>query len=104
MSRGDHRELIFRDDRDRQRFLETLAKGCAKTGWQVHAYCLNRRGWTEATLRQRPKGDASKVKLAERVRAETVQTVEWLAQRLHLGSRAYAHHLLWRSRRNARRQ
>jgi hypothetical protein len=26
MSRGDHREPIFRDDRDRQRFLETLAE------------------------------------------------------------------------------
>ena len=60
---------------------------------------LQRRGWTEKTLRERPKGDATKVKLAERVRAETVRTVEWLAQRLHLGSRAYAHHLLWRARR-----
>jgi REP element-mobilizing transposase RayT len=65
---------------------------------------LKRRGWTEATLRARPKGDASKVQLAERLRAETVRTVEWLAQRLHLGSRAYAHHLLWRARRNASRQ
>jgi len=65
---------------------------------------LKRRGWTEATLRARPKGDAAKVKLAERLRAETVRTVEWLARRLHLGSRAYAHHLPWRARRNARRQ
>jgi REP element-mobilizing transposase RayT len=63
---------------------------------------LKRRGWTEGTLRERPKGDATKVKLAERLRAETVRTVEWLAQRLHLGSRAYAHHLLWRARRKAK--
>ena len=30
----------------------------------------------------------------------SVQSVEWLAKRLHLGSRAYAHHLLWRVRKN----
>ena len=62
---------------------------------------LKRRGWTEATLRERPKGDAAKVRLAERLRAETVQTVAWLAKRLHLGSRAYANHLLWRARRES---
>ena len=40
MSRGDRREPIFKDDVDRQRFLSTLAEACAKTSWQVHAYCL----------------------------------------------------------------
>jgi len=40
MSRGDRREPIFLDDVDRQDFLKTLAEGCLKTGWQVHAYCL----------------------------------------------------------------
>src|SRR6266851_2474155 len=40
MNRGDRREPIFRDDCDRQRFRETLAEACAKTDWQVHAYCL----------------------------------------------------------------
>jgi REP element-mobilizing transposase RayT len=40
MNRGDRREPIFRDDVDRCRFLETLAQVCAKTSWQVHAYCL----------------------------------------------------------------
>ena len=42
MNRGDRREAIFEDDQDRQRFLETLAEACQKTGWQVHAYCLLR--------------------------------------------------------------
>jgi hypothetical protein len=64
---------------------------------------LKRRNWTEVTLGQRPKRDAVKVKLAVRLRAETMQTVESLARRLQLGSRAYAHHLLWRARRNASR-
>jgi hypothetical protein len=40
LNRGDRREEIFRDDLDRRRFLETLAEACAKTGWQVQAYCL----------------------------------------------------------------
>ena len=40
MSRGDRRELIFMDDADRQRFVETLGEVCVKTGWQVHAYAL----------------------------------------------------------------
>jgi len=40
MNRGDRREPIFRDDADRQRFLETLGEACAKTDWQVHALCL----------------------------------------------------------------
>ncbi len=40
MSRGDHREAIFHDDADRRAFLNTLGEACAKTGWQVHAYCL----------------------------------------------------------------
>ncbi|PYK97732.1 MAG: transposase [Verrucomicrobia bacterium] len=40
MNRGDRREPIFKDDTDRQRFVETLGEACAKTGWQVHAYVL----------------------------------------------------------------
>jgi REP element-mobilizing transposase RayT len=40
MNRGDRREEIFKDDADRERFLETLGEVCVKTGWQVHALCL----------------------------------------------------------------
>jgi putative transposase len=40
MNRGDHREPIFKDDADRERFLATLGEACRKTGWQVLAYCL----------------------------------------------------------------
>ncbi len=42
MSRGNRREDIFKDDRDRERFLATLGEACAKTEWQVHAWCLMR--------------------------------------------------------------
>lgn len=40
MNRGDRREAIFRDDKDRELFLATLAEACAKADWLVHAYCL----------------------------------------------------------------
>lgn len=40
LNRGDRQEPIFRDDRDRELFIATLAEACAKTDWQVHAYCL----------------------------------------------------------------
>ena len=40
INRGDRREEIFRDDQDRERFLESLAEACQKTDWEVHAYCL----------------------------------------------------------------
>ncbi len=40
MNRGDRREPIFRDDKDRERFLETMGEACLKTGWKVDAYCL----------------------------------------------------------------
>ena len=40
MSRGDRRELVFLEDADRALFVSTLGEACAKTDWQVHAYCL----------------------------------------------------------------
>jgi REP element-mobilizing transposase RayT len=40
MNRGDRREPIFKDDADRERFVETLGEACGRSGWQVQAYCL----------------------------------------------------------------
>jgi REP element-mobilizing transposase RayT len=40
MNRGDRRESIFRDDKDRLLFLKTLEQACQKTDWQVQAWCL----------------------------------------------------------------
>jgi REP element-mobilizing transposase RayT len=40
MNRGDRREVIFKDDHDRYRFLEAVGQASEKTGWQIHAYCL----------------------------------------------------------------
>ena len=40
MSRGDHREAIVQDEKDRAMWIHTLAGACTKCDWQVHAYCL----------------------------------------------------------------
>jgi putative transposase len=40
MVRGDRREGIFKDEKDREMLLRTLAQACAKTGWRVHDWVL----------------------------------------------------------------
>ena len=40
MNRGDQLEAIFRDDRDREIFLRTLAEACVSSGWKVHSFVL----------------------------------------------------------------
>lgn len=40
MNRGDRREPIYKDAKDYECFLQTLAAACTKANWQVHAYCL----------------------------------------------------------------
>jgi hypothetical protein len=48
---------------------------------------LGKRHWSEQDLRQRRKTDATKVKIALRLRRETVVTMDWIAERLHMGCR-----------------
>lgn len=50
---------------------------------------LKRLGWTETSLAERRKGEPDKVRLAQRLREETLVTLEWIARRLHMGSVAY---------------
>lgn len=69
---------------------------------EIIAAELKRRRWAEADLKTRPKGDAAKVALAARLRAETTMTVGWIAERLGMGSRGYLNHLLYRRRKFSR--
>ena len=43
--------------------------------------------WTESELKMRAKSDPAKLALAARVRRETTQTLEWIAHRMHMGTR-----------------
>jgi len=40
MSRGDRQNLIFRDNRDKKKFLTTLTEVCSRCGWHIHAFVL----------------------------------------------------------------
>jgi REP element-mobilizing transposase RayT len=92
MNRGDRREPIFCDDLDHKRFLATPAEACTKTDWQVHAYCLMPNHFRlvvetpNSAFAHRPKGDARKVRMARRLRAETSVTLKWIAEHLHMGT------------------
>jgi putative transposase len=59
---------------------------------------LKRRHWEEGELERRAKGDAQKVAIAVRLRAETAVTVKWIANRLRMGAPGYVNHLLYRRR------
>ena len=59
---------------------------------------MKRRRWDEAELAQRAKGDAPKVAIALRLRAQSAVTVQWIADRLQMGAAGYVHHLLYRQR------
>ena len=47
---------------------------------------LRRRRWAEADLERRRKGDREKVRIATRLRRESIMTLKWIARRLHMGS------------------
>jgi len=55
MARGNRGKAIFADDPDRNRFLETLAEACEKTGWHIHADVL--MGNHDHLLVETPEGN-----------------------------------------------
>ena len=63
---------------------------------RIIAQELKRRKWKAAEFQARPKGDAEKVAVAARLRAETTMTAGWIAERLSMGTRGYLNHLLYR--------
>src|SRR5690349_15904543 len=40
LDRGDRREAIFQDEKDRELFLTALGEVCLRMGWRVHAWVL----------------------------------------------------------------
>jgi REP element-mobilizing transposase RayT len=64
---------------------------------------LKRRHWTDQTLRSRRKGDPEKVEIAALIRGDTVMTLKWIAQRLHMGSWTHVSNCLSRHRQQNRK-
>jgi len=63
---------------------------------RLMAEALKERGWTAGHLARARKGDAFKVALAAKLRAETTVTLSWIAERLHTGTRGHLTHWLYR--------
>ena len=57
---------------------------------------LKRMGWAEDDLSGRRKGDPGKVALAQELRSQTTMPLDWIAQRLRMGTRGYLAWLLQR--------
>jgi len=59
---------------------------------------LKKRKLKESDLPSLNKGDLRKVEIAQRLREETLVTVKWISERLHMGSVAYVNNRLYLKR------
>ena len=85
-----------------EHFGEERAETEAAKAEAIIAEEWRRRKWKASDLPARPKGDAAKVALAARLRAETAMTVGWIAERLEMGTRGHLNHLLYRRSKSRR--
>jgi hypothetical protein len=54
--------------------------------------------WRETDLALHPKGHQSKINIARQLREQTPMTYQWIAHRLHMGTRSYVFNLLAQSK------
>ena len=47
---------------------------------------LDKLGWNAAELARQAKGDARKIRIAQRLRTETAVTLKWIAAELYMGT------------------
>ena len=59
---------------------------------------LRKRKLQESDLPMLSKGDLRKIEIAQRLRKETMVTIKWIAERLHMGSVAYVNNRLYLKR------
>jgi hypothetical protein len=57
---------------------------------------LKARRWKEGDRSKLAQGDLGKVKIAARMRAETLVTGKWIAERLAMGTVGYVNNRLYR--------
>ena len=61
--------------------------------------------WTGADLLERAKGDFEKIRIAKILSQESIMTLAWIAQGLHMGTKTHLSHLLyWRGKQKKKRQ
>ena len=88
-------ELLERigEKKGAQHYGEELQESDEQKARRLIREMLDKAGWTEEELRQRPKGDGNKAKMAAGLRAETTMTWRWIAAELAMGH--------WRTAANA---
>src|SRR3954453_18323956 len=66
---------------------EELRESAEQKAERLVKTALRQRGWKEGDLAKRRKGDPVKIKIALQLREQGVMTMEWIAQRLQMGTR-----------------
>jgi REP element-mobilizing transposase RayT len=79
---------------------EELRESAALLAERIVEEELKRRKWGAEDLAARRKGDPEKLAMAGKLRKETTMTLEWIAKRLQMGSKAHLAYLLYWNRRN----
>ena len=75
---------------------EEVTESCQAKAERIVQQELKELGWSMQDLESRPKGDARKVKIAQRLRQETTMTLSWIAERLRMGTPGHVNCLLYR--------
>lgn len=96
-TKGFQEELLelIGQKQGKQHYGEELRESDEQKAQRLVGQMLRQAGWRESELRCRRKGDAGKVRMAARLRAETTMTWPWIAERLAMGH--------WRTALNASR-
>jgi hypothetical protein len=77
---------------------EELRESAQAKAERLIGEALRSGGVTDGTMTNWRKGHPFKVNLAHKLRAETIVTIEWIAQRPQMGSRGHVAHLLCKSK------
>jgi len=99
---GDFKRELLAQMEERQgkwHYGEELRESSEQKAERLVKAAMREYGWKEPDLPERPKGDPVKVKMALQLREQTVMTMEWIANRLQMGTRT---HLLYWHRRGER--
>jgi len=63
---------------------------------------LSRRRWAGDEWKRRRKSDREKVKMAARLRRETMMTLKWIAERLYMGTWTNVANCLAKAKKNVK--
>jgi hypothetical protein len=81
---------------------EELRESSGQKAERLVKAALRKHGWKRSDLSKSQKGDPVKVKIASQLREQTVMTIEWIVNRLQMGTRTHLNHLLYWHRRRKR--